>query len=151
MVKTSDEDVTTLIMTGGDKDLERGTISVYDARKASLPSAVRGSSFSFGVAPAIPAGVEMNPLLRHLLENDVAVMLWGKTPAIRSSQTVIQRDYPHFATHTITWYTAPKRPKSALAVGRNAYLNERSVLLACSQTELCERVCFSPYSRVCVN
>ena len=140
-VKTSEADVITLMMTGGDKDAERGTISVYDARQATLPSAVRTSGFAFGIAPAAPSGTEFNPILRHLMENDVAVMLYGKSTAIRSSQQMIQRDYPHYTTHSVIWFTVPKRPKSTLAVGRNAYLNERAVLVACSTTELAERVC----------
>ena len=80
-IRSSDDALVTLRMKG---DKERGTISIFDASKGTIPNSVRQNKFAYGVSPAPSAGMELNPFMRQLLDQTLPVLLWGPHAQIRA-------------------------------------------------------------------
>ena len=73
---------------------KRGSISVFNAKEEGIPVPVRTEKFTFGIAPATPAGAPVPALVQLLLEREVPVLLWGHPSTARTNAAALLRDHP---------------------------------------------------------
>ena len=128
-VQTGEADVLasrTTVWENG-KELKRA-LSIFNGATEVVPHGVLGMQYSFGIAEATPAGAPMRPLLRHLLVQEVPVMIWGPPNLVRHKSSVVERDYPMLRRQFISWLILPL-PHSRLPIESGKQASERLILL----------------------
>ena len=139
-VKSSDDRVVTLIIQPGGTEEERGTLTIFDARKHAIPKSIKENTFSFGISPTPSAGNEVNVLIRALMEQSLPVMFWGTVVSTRALQVQMAQEYPQLDSFSVLWYT-DAMSRTTLPAPRRALLPERSLLVVAPPAMLGNKVC----------
>ena len=129
-----------MLIQPGNAEEERGTLTIFDAKKHAIPKSIRENSFSFAISPTPSAGNEVNVLIRAIMEQSLPVMFWGTTMSTRALQVQLAQEYPQMDSFSVLWYT-DAGSRSTLQAARRALLPERTILIVAPPAMLGNKVC----------